>query len=280
MLLHRFIPAAAATLGGSGNQRWDDRRAIMAGARNFAASKAGLVDLRFTNTQIALSGHSALVRSTYQTVVERNGTRDTTRGRATELFVRLGTTWVNPYWQLEPGVAGVEREIVMPDTTGARCDIVDSAAYRGTVQDYDRLVGTWEFRFQPRGSDGAFYAAFPGHWTFEKRPGGGLVEDRWRPDDPSEPMGRSLYTYRTFDSTRKVWQMMGSQSVGGEIQPGLTWRDGDDLCALQRSKQGLVRIRYRFLDDDHFLWRSDYSPDGGKTWVLDGALMEARRIGK
>jgi hypothetical protein len=279
-LLRRYIPSAAATFDGASQPRWHTRGDIMAGSHAFAESKARFVDVTFANTQISTSGHSAIVRSNYEVIVESGGRRDTTRGRATELFVRQGRTWVNPYWQLEQGALGAEREIALPDTLGANFAIGDSAKMAGTLADYDALLGTWEFRFQSRRPDGGFWPVFTGHWTFEKRPGGGLIEDRWRPDDPSTPMAQSLYTSRTFDPRRKVWQMIGSSSVGGEIQPGLTWADDTSRYAIQRDHGVLSRIRYLSIGANAFLWRSDVSQDGGKTWLLDAGTMEARRISK
>lgn len=278
--LRRYIPPAAATVEGARDIHWSDRNAILAGARGFVDSKSHLVDIKFSNTTIAPSGHSALVRSNYQIIIESGKRRDTTRGRATELFVRLGGTWVNPYWQLEQGASDGGRDILLPDTLGANFSIADSAKKAGTLADYDALLGTWEFRFQSRGQDGSYYPAFTGHWTFEKHPGGGLIEDRWRPDDPSTPMAQSLYTYRTFDPERKVWQMIGSSSQGGEIQPGLTWSDSAHRYAIQRNHGVLSRIRYLSIGPDNFLWRADRSIDGGKTWLLDAGIMEAKRIAR
>ena len=67
---------------------------------------------------------------------------------------------------------------------------------------------------------------------------------------------------------------------GGEIQPGLTWADDTSRYAIQRNGGVLSRIRYLSIDANSFLWRSDISRDGGKTWLLDAGMMEARRIGK
>lgn len=280
VLLKRYIPPAAATLEGSPDVRWNTRADIVAGARRFAASKARLLDLAFFNTAIVYAGHSALVHSNYRLVTESAGRRNTTHGRATEMFVRLGDTWVNPYWQLEAKATGAEREIPLPDTLGANFAVADSAKMSGSLADYDALMGTWEFRFQVREPGGTFYPAFGGHWTFEKRPGGGLIEDRWRPDDPTTAMGQSLYTTRTFDPERKVWQMIGSTSTGGPIQPGLTWSDGRHVFAIQHRAGAMTRIRYLAIEPDAFLWRSDLSTDGGKTWLRDAASMSARRIAK
>jgi len=281
-LLRRYLPPAAASAEVRDDVRWSDRRQIIESSRGLAQSKARLVNLTFANTHIAQSGQSALVRSNFQTVVESGGKLDTTRGRATELFVRMGKTWVNPYWQLEPGPALTDagRDIPLPDTLGANFSIADSAAKKGTMADYDALIGSWEFRFQNRRPDGTYAPSFTGHWTFEKKPGGALIEDRWRPDSPSTPMGLGLYTYRTFDHERKVWQMLGTWSEGGTVQPGLTWSDHRFRFAIQRGDGGLTRIRYLSIDADHFLWRADRSTDGGKTWLRDSGVMEATRVGR
>lgn len=280
-LLRRYIPPAAATLEGVGREsRWQTRNEIMAGSLGFVESQRRFVDVKFANTQISPAGHSALVQSSYAVITEASGKRDTTRGRATELFVREGATWVNPYWQLEEGVRGAERAIPLPDTLGANFAVADSANKAGTLADYDALIGTWEFRFQSRNRDGTFYPPFTGHWSFDKKPGGGLIEDRWRADDPSVPTGNSLYTYRVFDPERKVWQIVGMSSNGGAIEPGLTWSSGTSRLVIQRDRGSLSRIRYFAIDADHFLWRSDLSLDGGKTWLLDAGMMEAKRIGR
>jgi hypothetical protein len=279
-LLRRFVPPAAASLEGPGGGRWNTRSAIMNGARSFVKGGSQLVDLQFANTQITMSGHTAIVRSNYTVITATGARADTTFGRASELFVRQGTTWINPYWQLEPGTVGAEREIPLPDTLGANFAIADSAQMLGTASDYDALLGTWTFRFQSRRADGTYWSPFAGHWTFEKLAGGGIIEDRWRPDDASIPMTQTLHTYRTFDPVRKVWQMFGSSPTGGEVQPGLTWSDANGRYAIQRNHGVLSRIRYLAIGADTFLWRTDTSTDGGRTWVLDTGIMEARRIGR
>src|SRR4051794_15533806 len=83
-LLRRFIPPAAATAEGAGTMHWGDRAEIASGARQFAGTGRGLIDLRFANTDVAQTGQSAIVRSYYTFVVDAAGKQDTSRGRATE----------------------------------------------------------------------------------------------------------------------------------------------------------------------------------------------------
>lgn len=280
--LNRVLPRAstAANGRGPGQVSWEDRAAILGGALQFASAGGRLERIDFAGTKIALDGGLAVVTSTYTTITRTGERADTNRGRATEVFVREGQRWVNPFWHLEPFSVRNGREIPLPDTLGANFAIGDSAAKAGTPEDYDALVGFWEFRFQNRNANGTFAPAFSGHWSFEKKPGGLLIEDRWRADNPSAPMGVSTYTYRTFDPEHKVWQMLGAHSLGGEFSPGLTWARGDERFAIQRTGDALMRIRYLPIEPNHFLWRADRSTDGGRTWIRDAWTMEATRIGK
>ena len=97
--LERLIPASLAAGSPSG---WDDRRAAIDGARQSAASGRRLVAIRFDSTTIRLQGKVAIMQARYVYVLQRpNGARDTTRGVATEVFVRENRRWVNPFWYLE-----------------------------------------------------------------------------------------------------------------------------------------------------------------------------------
>jgi hypothetical protein len=173
-----------------------------------------------------------------------------------------------------------KREIPLPDTLGANFDVADSASKSGAPTDYDALIGFWAFRFQNRNADGSFSPAFPGHWSFDKKPGGLLIEDRWRHDDASVPMGVGTYTYRSYSPARKIWQMLGTTSTGGEFALGLTWSDDKNRYAIQHYGSAIMRIRYLAIAENHFLWRADRSTDGGKTWLRDAWTMEAKRIGR
>lgn len=183
---------------------------------------------------------------------------------------------------LSPAVSSAQgRAIALPDTNGANFSIADSAKGLGTPQDYDAVLGFWHFRFQPRNNDGTFGEPFTGHWSFELKPGGALMIDAFRPDDPSQPMEASLYTLRLFDPEQKVWQLVGARSEGGKVGPGKSWSSGGNIFLVQYNPTfGLTRIRYFAIEADRFLWRADRSHDNGKTWVRDSAVMEAHRIGR
>ena len=94
------------------------------------------------------------------------------------------------------------------------------------------------------------------------------------------PMASSLYTYRVFDPEQKVWRLIGASSKGGSLIPGRTWADASGRSGIEWYGDVLVRFRYFAMTPTRFLWRQDQSHDGGKTWILDTGIMEARRIGK
>lgn len=279
-VLRRVLPPATTAAEGSGTTRWTDRTAILQGSQKFASSGNRLERIDFANTRISLDGDVAVVTSNYRLVMHGAKGVDTTRGRATEVFVREGSGWVNPFWHLASGPSAIAREIPLPDTLGANFSIADTNTVIGTAADYDTLLGFWEFRFQTRAPNGALGPAFTGHWSFEKKPGGMLIEDRWRGDDPSSPMGVSTYTYREFDPERKIWHMLGTNARGGEFALGLTWSDQANRYAIQHYGDAIMRIRYFTIEPNHFLWRADRTTDGGKTWLRDAWMMEAWRIGK
>jgi hypothetical protein len=282
VLLRRFVPAAATAAEGGETMKWSDRRTILEGARRSAASGAKLAQLDFAGTQIDASGNSAIVRSHFRYILQHGQRADTSSGTAAEVFVREKGRWVNPFWQLEfdgPGSVA-SRAIDVPDTLGANVNVADSLKSLGTIGDYDALVGMWEFTFQSREPDGSFGAPFKGHWTFEKKGDGGIIEDHWRPDNPMMPMQSSLYTYRIFDPEQKMWRIVGANSRGGSVIPGRTWADAEGRDGIEWYGNVLVRFRYFAITPTHFLWRQDQSRDGGKTWILDTGMMDARRIGK
>jgi hypothetical protein len=180
-----------------------------------------------------------------------------------------------------PAQGAVSRAIPLPDTIGANFDVADTLTATSGPTDYDFLLGTWKFTFQSRRQDGVFTAPFTGHWVFAKKETGGqgvLIEDHWRPDDPSASWDAGTWTYRAYNPARKLWEMRGVNTNAGAWQPGLMWRVGDDRLLTEWYGTMLVRFRYFAIEPDRFLWRADATFDRGKTWTRDYWTMEADRI--
>ena len=171
------------------------------------------------------------------------------------------------------------RAIPLPDTMGANFSIADSATASSKPEDFDFLVGMWEFTFQQRRPDGTFNPPFKGHWVFDrKRANGAMIEDHWRSDAPAQTWDSGTWTYRTYNPQRKLWEMQGVNTAAGAWLPGLMWSDSTSRLLIQHYGSTIIRFRYFAIEPNRFLWRADQSADGGKTWVRDWWTMEVKRI--
>ena len=177
----------------------------------------------------------------------------------------------------------VPRAIMLPDTLGANFNVSDTLTGQSGPADYDFLVGAWRFTFQARQADGAFTQPFTGHWVFTKKQTDGqgvLIEDHWRPDDPTSTWDAGTWTYRAYNPERQIWEMQGINTTRGAWQPGLMWTDGDDRLLTEWYGTMLVRFRYFAIEPDRFLWRADATFDRGETWIRDYWTMEVERISR
>ena len=179
--------------------------------------------------------------------------------------------------------ASVTRAIRLPDTVGANFAVTDTLTGKSAPTDYDFLIGTWRFTFQARGRDGSFTPPFTGHWVFSRKETGDqgvLIEDHWRPDDPTATWDAGTWTYRAYNPERKIWEMQGINTNTGAWQPGLMWRAGDDRLLTEWYGPMLVRFRYFAIEPEKFLWRADATFDRGRTWIRDYWTMEVHRISR
>ena len=197
------------------------------------------------------------------------------------LMVVLAVLFLAANAHAQAANGGGKRVIPLPDTVGANFNVADSASAKTTPADYDFLIGAWRFRFQQRNQDGSYQPPFEGLWVFEKKGApNALIEDRWRADSPGSTLESGTYTYRSYNPQRKIWDMLGYSTRGGEWAPGLMWADSANRYLIQHYGDTLMRIRYFAIQQNHFLWRADMTPDKGKTWYPDFWIMEANRLAK
>jgi len=170
-------------------------------------------------------------------------------------------------------------EIARPDTLGANFDATKVGT--GTPADFDFLIGTWSYRFQSRNQakPSEYGPPRPGTWTFAKTHGDFMVEDEFRTQIQDGTRSLTL-TYRVFNPEKKVWSIQGIGSRRNVWSPGVAWSDGQNRYLVQDLPEFGVTMRIKYYDitRDHFLWRADGSQDGGKTWLPDFWLIEAKRI--
>ena len=98
--LERLVPEEVIAID-SGSEEWANRAGVFAAAQAFADSGSKLVKLEFPKTEMQIYGNTVLIYTTYVYETERNGQRTTTRGHATEMFVRRGDDLVNVGWHLD-----------------------------------------------------------------------------------------------------------------------------------------------------------------------------------
>ena len=98
--LEKLIPAEAVAINAD-EETWSDRAAILAGAKDFAASGAKLARLEFPKTEMQVYGDTVVLYTTYLYEIEAGGRRTTKSGRGTEIFVRRGGDLLNVGWHLD-----------------------------------------------------------------------------------------------------------------------------------------------------------------------------------
>jgi hypothetical protein len=100
--LEKLIPEDAVAIN-IGSEVWQNRAAILEGAKKFAASGAKLVRLEFPRTEIQMYGRTIILFTTFLYEIEKDGQKSTQSGRGTETFVVRDGRLVNTGWHLDSG---------------------------------------------------------------------------------------------------------------------------------------------------------------------------------
>lgn len=101
--LDKLVPADTIVLEGSQEKPFVKKSEILESAKQGAQRGLKLVRLEFPQTEIQVYGLTAIIYTTYLFELENpKGERQTSTGRATEIFVRRDGAWVNPGWHMTP----------------------------------------------------------------------------------------------------------------------------------------------------------------------------------
>jgi ketosteroid isomerase-like protein len=99
--LDKLVPSDTLVLEGPLDAPFVRKPQILEGARRAAGAGSRLVRLEFPQTELQVYGPTAILYTTYLFELENaQGQRQTTTGRATEVFVRRNGVWVNPGWHM------------------------------------------------------------------------------------------------------------------------------------------------------------------------------------
>jgi ketosteroid isomerase-like protein len=100
--LEEMIPDEAIAINDA-QPNWENRAAILDGAKRFADSGAKLTRLEFPRTEIQAYGNTLILFTQYSYETERNGQKIQHSGNGIETFVRRGQGYVNTGWILAEG---------------------------------------------------------------------------------------------------------------------------------------------------------------------------------
>ncbi len=85
----------------TGARYWQSLDESIASSVKYKADGNTFVSVEFDSTRIHRFGETVVMFSRYHVVTSKDGTRGDLRGRATEVFVRVGRRWVHTSWHLD-----------------------------------------------------------------------------------------------------------------------------------------------------------------------------------
>lgn len=159
------------------------------------------------------------------------------------------------------------------------------------IQQFGRLVGVWRVEQEIRMRDGSWRKEPAGVWVWKYAVGGFGVQDLWYQNAERLPsyIGNLGHDYlltalRVYDPASKSWKVAWiSNSGGGEggaVFGEFEAKEESGEIVMRgpaNEKVGPQRIVFHNFTDNGFNWKSEYSRDGGKTW-LEVMRLTAHRI--
>ena len=144
--------------------------------------------------------------------------------------------------------------------------------------DFDYLLGDWQYSAKSKE-----HGDFTGVWSATRLPQGQILDEYRVPGDKGETIYLTT-TVRAYNAAADRWELVGMEEGAGLQDVGTGRRVGNEIHIEQKFDATgpnpiLRKIRYYNIRPDSFSWASDRSPDGGKTWIKDDLLIEAKRIG-
>jgi len=155
------------------------------------------------------------------------------------------------------------------------------------TRDFGRLVGLWRTEQSVMGPEGSWMGSAPGYWAWKYALGGFAVRDLWfQPEADLTPnmthlnrdymlTGMRIYDVRA-NEWKVAWMANGRGTLQGadfgtfvaEEESGNVIMSGPPIPGV-----GHQRVKFEGITDDSFEWYSEFSQDGGETWI---AVMRVR----
>ena len=173
--------------------------------------------------------------------------------------------------------AGATTLLASPGTSDVRWDMVNALGAPGPriapdddpqARIFDGFVGTWDVEYTSIRDDGSKERA-TGQlivgWILDGR----AVQDIWIWHEPGQSARSMGTTIRFFDPKRKTWRIVWTSPFALAVT---LLEGGGDARRIVLEGDGGPRGRLRWTFNDitanNFLWRGEWSADGGKTWRL------------
>jgi hypothetical protein len=148
--------------------------------------------------------------------------------------------------------------------------------------DFDFLVGTWDL---------AITSTLPGippsvrgRWSVASVGDGLVLADEYRAFDDKGATAYLGLTYRAFNPATREWDIRYLEPRSGKWYEAKGWPSEATVLVQQKgdaqSPDVLLRFQYYDIKAKQFLWRSERSDDGGKTWSPYGLKITATRAVK
>lgn len=146
---------------------------------------------------------------------------------------------------------------------------------------FGQLVGDWEGDVVQTNQDGSKTKS-QCEWHFGWILGGKAIQDVWMEHlldpKPSQKAGFGT-TVRLYDPRTGEWHVAFASAREGNFPMFTARQIGDEIVMEAKDSQGRpFRWIFSEITPQSFHWRSEGSPDGGKTWIV-GQEMSLRRVG-
>lgn len=144
------------------------------------------------------------------------------------------------------------------------------------------LAGDWHVQATRFNADGTPLAQYRASWSARYLNEGRMLLDDFKALAPDGKPVSSFVTLRTYSAESRRWEMVGLAAMqpAARVEWHGTWTKGEmQIFAAGRDPSGReVQTRIRFFDitPARFLWTSESSLDGGRTWARTASLVAER----
>lgn len=152
----------------------------------------------------------------------------------------------------------------------------------GDGQQFAFFIGDWDVNATKFSADGAILFQYRATWSARYLNEGRMVMDDFKALAPDGRPISSFVTLRTYSEDTRRWEMAGLAAM--QPAASLEWHGAWTGKEMQIDAAGVdpsgrpvkTKIRFSDITQERFLWQSESSFDGGKTWMRTASLVATR----